>query len=185
MANAKITELTENTSPALVDLLSLVNDPAGTAETQKMTLQTLLTWISNNLIFSGARVYKSTTQTISSTLTAVTFDLENYDTNSYHDNTTNNTRLTVPSTGYYEIKGSAPTATNTAFRAQLRVDGSTVIAEIGGGNAGASVGNGPLIATEYYLTSGQYVEFLVAYISASSNAQSGVGGTIFSIRKTG
>lgn len=135
--------------------------------------------------FSGCRAYKSTTQSIGSSPTVVTFDLENYDTDTYHDNSTNNSRLTVPSTGYYRITASAPTATNTAFRASLRVDGTTTIQATGGGNAGASADNGPLITTDYYLTAGQYVEFLVAYLSSTSNALSGVGGTTFSIQKIG
>lgn len=52
-----------------------------------------------SLAFSGAMVKKSTDQTAANytTLTAVAFDSEVYDTNSWHDNSSNNTRLTVPS----------------------------------------------------------------------------------------
>ncbi len=46
----------------------------------------------------GALVSKSATQAISaSTTTTVTFDSETYDTDAFHDNVTNNSRLTVPS----------------------------------------------------------------------------------------
>lgn len=47
--------------------------------------------------FKGALVTKSTTQSLlSSTTTALTFDTEEYDTSGFHDNVTNNSRLTVP-----------------------------------------------------------------------------------------
>ena len=41
MANLKITEMTENTSPALEDLIETVNDPSGTPLTRKVTLQNI------------------------------------------------------------------------------------------------------------------------------------------------
>jgi len=48
--------------------------------------------------FVGASAYRAASQTISNaTETALTFDNENYDTNAFHDNVTNNTRMTVPS----------------------------------------------------------------------------------------
>ena len=43
MADAKITALTENTTPALTDLMVIVDDPAGTPLTQKITLTNLKT----------------------------------------------------------------------------------------------------------------------------------------------
>jgi hypothetical protein len=42
MADAKITALTENTAPALTDITVMVDDPAGTPATQKVTMQKLL-----------------------------------------------------------------------------------------------------------------------------------------------
>ena len=59
--------------------------------------------------FSGAFLKKSSNQSlISGTNTKITFDIENYDTNNIHDNTTNNTRLIVPSgVGKVKISGGA------------------------------------------------------------------------------
>lgn len=55
--------------------------------------------------FSGASVYKGSDQSISTaTSTVVSWDNEDYDTDSYHDNVTNNSRFTVPTTGYYQIR---------------------------------------------------------------------------------
>ena len=56
----------------------------------------------------GARVIKTAGQVIANgTQTTLTFDNEIYDTDGYHDNTTNNSRLTVPAglTGMYYVRG--------------------------------------------------------------------------------
>lgn len=42
MANTALTDLTANTTPALTDILYLVDDPSGTPLSQKITLQTVL-----------------------------------------------------------------------------------------------------------------------------------------------
>jgi len=50
--------------------------------------------------FVGAVVYNTTDQTISNnTLTVLNFNAERTDTNGFHDNATNNSRITIP-TGY-------------------------------------------------------------------------------------
>ena len=49
----------------------------------------------------GARVRKSANQWGINTY--VTWDVEDYDTHNYHDNSTNNTRLTIPVSGYYSF----------------------------------------------------------------------------------
>ena len=43
MANSKITQLNENTAPASGDLYTIVDDPAGSAETQKIDHDNLFT----------------------------------------------------------------------------------------------------------------------------------------------
>jgi hypothetical protein len=58
--------------------------------------------------FSGCALTKSATQNINTaTETAVSFDGEVYDTDAYHDNSTNPSRFTAPATGYYLVGGSA------------------------------------------------------------------------------
>lgn len=42
MADSKITQLTENTTPAVTDIIPMVDDPGGTPTTQKMTLSDLM-----------------------------------------------------------------------------------------------------------------------------------------------
>lgn len=54
--------------------------------------------------FSGARVFRTTDQSISNlSNTAVLFDSENYDTDSYHNTSSNTSRLTAPATGTYQV----------------------------------------------------------------------------------
>jgi hypothetical protein len=80
----------------------------GQVLTADSTAATGLKWASASTAFSGALVTKTSAQAITgSTNTLVTWDTEanGFDTNSYHDNTTNNQRLTVPTAGYYRITG--------------------------------------------------------------------------------
>ena len=56
--------------------------------------------------FVGCRLTKSDDQTIANaTFTKLTYDGETFDTDGFHDNSTNNTRITIPSGkgGYYRI----------------------------------------------------------------------------------
>ena len=58
--------------------------------------------------YVGVSVYKSAAQTISNlTATAVTFNTEDFDTNGFHDSSTNTSRFTVPSgkAGKYLLTG--------------------------------------------------------------------------------
>ena len=48
-------------------------------------------------VFIGCSVYKSANQSLSNeTGTILTFDLENFDTDGFHDNSVNNSRITIP-----------------------------------------------------------------------------------------
>lgn len=58
----------------------------------------------SGVITDYAKVYMTSGQAISSgSNTVVNFDAEELDTASFHDNATNNSRLTIPATGLYEI----------------------------------------------------------------------------------
>jgi hypothetical protein len=72
--------------------------------------------------FVGCSLYKNANQTISNaTNTAISFQVESYDTDSFHDNSTNNTRITVPSgkAGKYLITGSIAWSTGANERAAM------------------------------------------------------------------
>jgi len=71
-------------------------------------------------VFVGCSVYKSTNQSVANgTYTAVTFDSEDYDTDAIHDNSTNNSRFTIPSGkgGKWLVTGQVTFAINsTGYR---------------------------------------------------------------------
>jgi hypothetical protein len=84
------------------------------------------------LPFSGARVRKTSDQTISaSTTTDITFDAERFDTDGYHEGTTHPERLTIPTSGYYYIGANVEWDANaTGFReAAIQLNATTDIAK--------------------------------------------------------
>ena len=111
----------------------------------------------------GARVYDASDQTIANaTGTAVAFDTEMYDTGGFHDNSTNNSRLTAPVSGYYIITGHIRFYGNaTGIRwISIREGGDTGIAR----QYNSSPGAGDIVlsvATIYYLAASEYVELMV------------------------
>ncbi len=64
---------------------------------------------------TGTHAYQSgTVSTTSGTLTAIALNNELWDDGNWHDNATNNTRITVPTTGRYRVMARANWAANTA-----------------------------------------------------------------------
>ena len=110
----------------------------GQVLTADSTTATGLKWAtaSSSPTFNGAQVKKSSAQsTTAGGVTTITFDQENYDTNSYHDNSTNNSRLTVPTTGYYRFTintgmGNYPVGANEFVQIRLNKNGSQVQATL-------------------------------------------------------
>lgn len=70
--------------------------------------------------FVGASVYNTSQIVAGTTETLVNFGGELFDTNLFHDNTTNNSRLTIPITGYYGI----------SFLANIRINRSLSLMSI-------------------------------------------------------
>ena len=84
------------------------------------------------LTFSGARAHLSGNQSVNNNAnTLLLFDAEDYDTDTYHDNTTNKSRFTAPTTAYYLVIGSVRWDTSAlGYRAiHILVDGATLWAE--------------------------------------------------------
>ena len=117
--------------------------------------------------FVGASAYRNASQTISNaTETALTFNSENYDTDAFHDNSTNNTRMTVPAgkAGKYLINANTTFTNNsTGQRIVYVYVGATLVHTSGpaiGGSASIDLG----ISTSYVanLAVADYVE-LKAY----------------------
>lgn len=84
--------------------------------------------------YKGARVYRATSnQSIAdATDVAVQFNAETDDSEGFHDNATNNTRLTVPTAGRYRLIGQVRLTSNgnsADALLKIRRGGATVVAE--------------------------------------------------------
>ncbi len=93
-----------------------------------MFIPTAIQVASPVLIFSGCKVYANATQNINNTLAAANFNLEEYDTDGFHDNVTNNSRVTIPTgkSGKYLISGGTFCSAGSDFIG-FRLNGSTSI----------------------------------------------------------
>jgi hypothetical protein len=127
--------------------------------------------------FTGCRVFANSAQTISNaTDTKIAFANETFDTDAFHSNVTNNTRITIPSGlgGYYKVTANIGFLSNTNGR---RIFGIAL-------NGGAVISQAemtPNVQTEpaasitdiYSLSAGDYLELNVFQNSGTSVNTSG------------
>jgi hypothetical protein len=145
-----------------------------TGQVLSMTLQvdsstaTGLKWAAPTApTLAGVRAVKSALQSISSgTYTSVAFDAaDTYDTNSFHNPSTNNTRITIPTggTGYYQIFGMITwvPASNHLGVMNFYKNGSSIMSFniIATGNS--SYQQAQFMTDVQYLTAGDYIEIQV------------------------
>lgn len=123
-----------------------------------------IAWLANP---PTVRVRQTVTQSIpNATWTALTFTVEDWDTDGMHDTATNTTRLTAPTAGRYWVYGAvayAPNATNSRL-VGVRLSGTGANPPTRGATFQPTVtdGNNAHVhfATEVSMTAGQYVEFV-------------------------
>jgi hypothetical protein len=128
--------------------------------------------------FVGASVYKSAQQSVSNaTETASTFDTESFDTDGFHDNVTNNSRMTIPSgkDGKYLLLGRVTFVANTTGvrQGRLRKNGS-LIAVNTDSTPGSGGGQNIEVSGIYSAIAGDYFE--VAYWQNSTGALNSENG---------
>jgi hypothetical protein len=109
--------------------------------------------------FSGCKLTKSATQAVSSTPADITWDGEEYDTDGYHDNATDNSRITVPTDGYYLFTAMAQLSAGGFQSITLRVNGGAKTA-LADQALGVNYGTGSRYAVsgQGFLNAGDYVE---------------------------
>jgi len=122
------------------------------------------------LTADGAKGTRSSDQSIpNNSSTAIAFTGEAFDTATYHDNTTNNSRFTAPRDGKYRMDYVVQFATSSTGTRQVgyKIDGgSTVVTSRQPASAsGMAVLCGSTVVS---LTAAQYVEFFVLQDRGSS-----------------
>ena len=145
------------------DFIGLIIDTVNSLEWLVWTDGTSWYVVSSGNVASTARVYNSANISIANnTPTFVSFDSEQYDTDSYHDTAVNNTRLTVPSAGYYQVWAMMEFDNNGAGIRYLAINASTdgIIANQ---IRQALTGNTTTLnlSTTYNMSTGDYFEALV------------------------
>lgn len=104
----------------------------------------------------SCRVYAGTATTLSTTFASVAFNTENFDTDTMHDNVTNNSRITIKTAGKYQVGGQINIAANASLGLRLFVNGGSVIGRIFQGNSGVT--EGANITTIYNFAVNDYIE---------------------------
>lgn len=120
------------------------------------------TTISSGPTFVGCKVYKSSSQTVSaiSTYTALTWNAESFDTDAFHDNSTNNSRITIPTGkgGKYLFTFVAALSTAQVKRVGWYKNGTRVESAIA---ANSNYSGGVTFSYLDTLSAGDYVEVFV------------------------
>jgi hypothetical protein len=148
----------------------------GTILVADSTASTGLKWATSGN-FVGCRVYASSAQAIANaTDTKVAFANESFDTDGFHSNVTNNTRITIPAGlgGYYRVTFNIGFATSAIGR---RIYG---VAFNGGGDVskgeltpGTNIEPVGTITDTYSLAAADYIEVNVYQTSGGSLNTSG------------
>lgn len=145
----------------------------GQVLTADSTAATGLAWTtpSSGSTFVGNN-NNGTSQTISNnTQTAIAWTVEVFDTNGFHDNATNNTRITIPTgkSGYYLINARHEWDGNTSGERGLWVkkNGTTTVATADFHNA-ASTGPFMKVTGVQNLSAGDYIE-MICYQTSGAN----------------
>ena len=130
---------------------------------------------SSSSSFSGVGVWRNSSFNSSG---VYGFDSEKFDTDSYHDNVTNNQRITFPSTGYYQVTYSfsgALSSGNTYVTVDISDNTDTYISRNFNETIGTWNGTQAKTVTGTYIgyfTAGQYIFF---------NAYGDVGWSIYGL----
>lgn len=134
-------------------------------------------WISLNTSSDiSCRVIQTGGTSLSTTFATLAFAAEDFDTDTMHDNVTNNSRITIKTAGKYSIGGQLAFAANQALGLRILLNGTTVIARIFQGNSAATEGGN--ISTIYNFALNDYIE-LQGALGASTGTSSGDASTNF------
>lgn len=116
----------------------------------------------------ACRAFHNTTQTVASgTETTIAFNSESYDTDTMHDNVTNNSRITIKTAGLYQVNWAIILSNRTDYTnlgTYLRLNGTTVTVI---GNSGPIPGNAA--CSPQLIGSGTYKFAVNDYVEVRAN----------------
>lgn len=132
--------------------------------------------VDNEKVFSGGKLGLSSDVSLSSTLTAISFDDEEFDLESYVDLANNPSRLTIQRTGFYNVKAllsSGTGGTGASYTIQLRRNGTSVLES-------STIGPNQIATIDEILlfTAGDYIEIWAKENSAAGTLLSSTNFTI-------
>lgn len=194
LTNKTITSTTNNVAAkSLHSATTVVDVSASAAPTNGQVLtatgSTTATWQNTSAgAFSGASVTTAGGTITTNTTISVAWNGETFDTDSYHDNSTNNERLTVPSTGYYLVVcniAHTSSVSSLITTLQLRTNGSAIVASSGYAASNAISTGGHSVSAIVYLTSSQYVEARLSAQASGLTYTYSATGSFFTITKLG
>ena len=138
--------------------------------------------------FVGVKVTKSADQTIASATEAqITWNQEEFDTNGFHDNSTNNSRLTVPTGqgGYYKIYAEMQWQTSTTVaRRIIAVYLNGAVTQIGTFETSSINFPSCIVSFTQNLSAGDYIQ-LYAYNGTAGNLDFRSSLAFFGMEKIG
>lgn len=132
--------------------------------------------------YVGVKCFKSAVQSIpNATWTTLTFDSESFDTDAFHDNTTNNSRITIPTgkAGKYLVNWQAVWVANNTGSRNTRLLKNGTTAAYGSWTSTASATDSTIHSnsTVLDLAVGDYLEIQIGQASGGALDASG-GATI-------
>lgn len=130
-------------------------------------------------LFSGAKVRLTTAAALTSTPTALDFDVEDFDTGDYYD-FSQASRFTVPDTGYYRVAGTfytGPNGSGESYSFMLKKNGTLILT-----TQTCSANQSANYDSSIFLNAGDYLE-----IFSSENSSTGtlISGSYIEISRLG
>jgi hypothetical protein len=140
-------------------------------------------------LFSGAKISHTTNQSITSTAAVVDMANEVFDTDNYHVSGANDSRLTVPVSGYYFVtaQSTSNVVDNYTFNSiEIRKNGTTVIGELQQTRdvTATTILRQQAVSGVHWLDAGDYVEMLLSWTPTQA-AANGADDTYLSIYLVG
>lgn len=99
-----------------------------------------LPWSSHPTEYSVQAYATGTTSLTANTYVTVAYAAENWDTDTMHDNVTNNSRITFTTAGKYVVIANSATTSPVVFGNRIRLNGSTILGRQMQGNSNQGEG---------------------------------------------